>query len=189
MVDLYQEVGFVQRFFDDFSCKYLLMNGNLEKPYKALLGMALEEGRDESISYAMDKKIHGHEIDIIAFEESEVVNLTELKFTFSIDGGACYQAAVKASMQILRTIDVAPKRDCYKQIIHVMNGSDPRSILSKNPDWIKNKYPSGGRRITLSDLEERYRVILGSHVSRCRKVRYKFPEKFISLEALVIDVV
>ena len=93
------------------------MNGNIEKNLKFFVGMVLEGGID-GFSYAMDKKIENHEVDMLGFVDGESVLAIEFKCTFSSDPNATVNAAKDACKKIIKTSEISLFTNSKKQIVH-----------------------------------------------------------------------
>lgn len=124
----------------------LLVNGNAEKQLKFLLASYNDEG---SKWYLMDKKIGGHEIDLIFLNEDKVVSVAELKCTFVCDTkkSVIYDAIEKAekTKSLLcgeNVLDVSICEEMRQYIVHFLLLGNPRVIGEySRPDWVASKYP------------------------------------------------
>ncbi|WGL18409.1 hypothetical protein PVT68_08945 [Microbulbifer bruguierae] len=176
----------IQTVFDNFPSKYLLMNGNIEKNLKFFVGMVLE-GSVDGFSYAMDKKIDNHEVDMLGFINGESVLAIEFKCTFSSDPGATIKAAKDACKKIIKTNEIALLANSKKQIVHFLNHSFPASDTSLNPEYIKRKYPTGNR-LSPEELASTFKSELGEKYFQHRIHSYQFPSDAIGLDALIVDI-
>lgn len=185
-MDLFKYLEKIQQVFDLLPSKYLLLNGNIEKNLKFYCGMMIE-GDQPTSSYAMDKKIEGHEVDLLGFSNSLCLNASEFKCTFASDRRSTLSSANDAIKKILKTAELPSLSNSNNQIVHFLNKSNPYCSTSLNPDWIKRKYPTN-EHVSTGDLIEEYKKLLNDKVMNTRVVSYKFKEKALMLDAVVVDV-
>ena len=186
MCQLLNGVQDVQNIFESMHCKYMLMNGNVEKPLKFFVGSCYE-GKSPTFSYSMDKRIDKHEIDMIGFENGQPVFCAEFKCTFSYDKNCTKKAVADACIKIDRTFRIRKLKKTTKHIVHFLNHSRQNSTSSLNPEWIKQKSPNT-RVVEVEELLDGYKSILGSRIKRGSVVSYPFDCPDVGLEALVINL-
>lgn len=124
----------------------LLVNGNVEKQIKFLLASNHDH---EDKWFLMDKKVAGHEIDLIFLERDKIVSVAELKCTFVCDtkDSVIFDAIEKAekTKTILSKINPNNVNVCNglnQYIIHFLLLGNPRVVDNFNrPSWIARKYP------------------------------------------------
>lgn len=134
------------KILSNLNVRSLLVNGNVEKQLKYLLASGHDDGNQW---YLMDKKIDGHEIDLILLNHDEVVSVAELKCTFVCDTkrSVIYDAIEKAEKtnKLLhgdRKDYVSVNEEMSQYIMHFLLLGDPRVVDNySRPQWISNKYP------------------------------------------------
>ncbi len=165
--------------------KYMLMNGNVEKPLKFLVG-SVGENLSESFSYAMDKRLNNHEIDMIGFYNSKEIFATEFKCTFSRDRSCTLKAILDACDKIIKTLGMNEFSGCSIQIVHFLNHSWQNSELSRNPQWIKDKCPSV-KLINTEELISEYKSLLGE-IYDAHKIYPYIVKDDLRLESIVFNL-
>jgi hypothetical protein len=185
-MDLFKYLEKIQNIFDLLPSKYMLLNGNFEKNLKFYCGMMIESDQGPT-SYVMDKKIQGHEIDLLAFLDSECLNASEFKCTFASDRRSTLTSANDAIKKIQKTVEVSSLSMANKQIIHFLNKSDPCSSTNLNPDWIKSKYPTN-QQLSTETLIEQYKKHLGTQLQNSRFITYNFADNALALDVIIVDI-
>lgn len=186
MLELSEGIKILQDRFNSLPSKYLLMNGNVEKPLKFMVGSCCE-GIDENFSYIMDKRIKRKEIDMIGFLNGKPIISAEFKCTFSYDRSLTIRAAKDASKKILKTFELEILEGSNKKIVHFLNHSIGINGSSLNPDWIKSKYPKFFR-FHLGELIRVYVNELGNNFQDFEIIPFNFKCSDLGLEALVIHL-
>ncbi|MGA1931205.1 hypothetical protein ACH5BF_00570 [Arcobacter sp. YIC-464] len=175
----------IENIFENYSVKYLLMNGNVEKVLKSFLGMCFEN-LDENYSYVMDKRVANHEIDMLAFNNGKELMAIEFKCTLSTDYSSSKFSSKKASEQIKTTLKIKELDKCKKYIIHFFNKSNPISNSSLNPKYIKDKYPL--KSMSKEKLIEVYEENLKEFPIDISTYEYRFSNKDLGLDVLIIEI-
>lgn len=178
-------VNEIQGIFDTIPCKYMLMNGNIEKPLKFFVGSCLE--RVPSFSYSMDKRVDRHEIDMIGFQSGIEVFASEFKCTFSYDKNCTKKAAIDACSKINKTAQIERFKNKHKYIVHFLNHSRQNSDSSLNPKWIKEKSPNT-KIINAKNLVEIYKDNFFQSPINTEIIQFNFPCKDLGLDAILISL-
>lgn len=164
----------------------MLMNGNIEKNLKFFVGSCCE-GNSSSFSFAMDKHVNRHEVDMIGFENGEELFAAEFKCTFSYDKTCTTKAAIDASSKVIKTFGLKKFKYSSKQIVHFLNHSRQNSESSLNPKWIKDKSPNT-KVVQVEDLVNLYQRELEDKLKNYTIISYKFDCPDLGLEAVVVDL-
>jgi hypothetical protein len=165
----------------------MLMNGNIEKSLKFFVGSCFE-GNMSSFSYSMDKRVDGHEIDMIGFDNGVELFATEFKCTFSYDKNCTKKAAIDACAKIMKTSTLKRFKHTPKYIVHFLNHSRQDSNSSLNPKWIKEKSPNT-KIVKVTDLVQIYRENLNDKIKNTQIIQYNFSCQDLGLDAILIGII
>ncbi|WP_028449429.1 hypothetical protein [Chitinibacter tainanensis] len=138
--------------FSKVSVKFLLKNGNAERQLKFLSMSSLDDFA--GFAYVMDKKFHGHEIDLLTFRGGEPHSAAEYKCTFSFDPGGTKKAAFDAIKKTTKTEGLEELNLQNIYIVHFLNHAR-HSANGDVPQSILEKYPNG-KPISIVDLKKIY---------------------------------
>ncbi|EKF72882.1 hypothetical protein A11A3_16415 [Alcanivorax hongdengensis A-11-3] len=184
----------VEKIINDLGeCQYLLLNGSIEIFLKSLVGISLEKLRTEKndISYAMDKRVDGHEIDLMVFSNGKLEFAVEFKCTLAKDPNASKNQAKKAKEQISKSIEILsssnPKaKSC---IVHFLINSRAKEEVSSNPEWIRKRYPNKDP-IKASSLEKEYRKTFTGKTNNIRTITFTSLNRINGIDeisAVIVD--